>query len=427
MKNVLIITYIFPPSTIVGGLRPYGLAKYLPEFCWNPIILTPNLSGESDLKCQIIQTNNEDIVKVWKRRFGLNEKKSLNEIHNVTIKKNKLSIIDKITYIPSEIITFPDAQKGWFRHAIRAGYEVIEKNKIDAIISTSPPITSHLIAKHLSDKYQLPWISDFRDLWTQNPYSNHCFIRKFFERKLEVNTIRNSHALVTVTQPWVCELKKLFPRHQVYEIKNGFDPDIAQNNPVVLTEQFSITYTGILYNGRRDPAILFKAVRNLINKDIIDSEQINIRFFGPIEHWLFKDVKDSRLEGIVQLCGNIPRDQVLQKQRESQLLLLLLWNDPSEKGTIPAKIFEYFATKRPIIALGSPGDSVVKDLINETKTGFYVSNIQQLEEILTIYYSIFKANGSVPSIDTGTFNQYSQKEMARKYARLLNKVSSQEI
>lgn len=428
MKNVLIVTYYFPPSNAVGGLRPYGLAKYLPDFGWNPIVLTPYLSRETDLNCRIIQTPYEDVTEIWKKRMGLNPKKDLNEQFNASSERKKSSIINKIAFIPGEIITYPDAQKGWYMHAVKAGDELLKTEEIDAIISTSKPETCHLIAKTLSEKYGVPWIADFRDLWTQNPYFDHSVIRKFFERELEVKTIGKAHALVTVTKPWVYDLKQLFPLHPVYNITNGFDPDILNNNQDTnMSDIFTITYTGVLYGGKRDPALLFKAVQNLIEKNVIDPERIEIRFFGSTEPWLDKEISERNLGGIVQLCGNIPRFQALEKQRESQLLLMLLWNDPMERGTVPAKIFEYFAARRPIIAIGGNGESVVKDLINETKTGYYVTDLEQLERILTEYYLIYEEHGCIAPNDPREVNRYNQVEMAKKFADILNKVSGREI
>ena len=172
MNNVLIITYFFPPMPEIGGIRLYGLAKHLPEYGWNPIILAPVLPGEPDPQINIIQTECEDVTALWKKRFGLNPKKTLNEQFGISRPKNQSSIVDRLIHLPNEIISYPDSKRGWYKHAVQAGDKLLQNEKIDAIISSSYPVTCHLIAKALAEKYHMHWIADLRDLWTQNPYSS---------------------------------------------------------------------------------------------------------------------------------------------------------------------------------------------------------------------------------------------------------------
>ena len=127
------------------------------------------------------------------------------------------------------------------------------------------------------------------------------------------------------------------------------------------------------------------------------------------------EIRDTNLNGIVKLLGFIPREQVLQKQRESQLLLLLLWNNPQEVGVYTGKIFEYLAAGRPIIALGGPEKSVVKDLLNETQAGRYASFLEDLEAILSTYYLEYMRDGSITPIKKSAISKYSHQEMAKKF------------
>lgn len=407
----------------IGAIRPAGLAKYLPMQDWNPIILTPVLPGEPDPQFRIIQTPENDVLKLWKRRLGLNPQKTLNENYGISRQKQRSSILDKIVYLPSEIITYPDVRKGWYEFAIKAGDKLLQNEQIDAIISSSHPIICHIIAKTLAKKYHIPWIADLRDLWTQDHYYSHCALRRVIDRRLEVQTLGQANALVTVSKPLASDLSNLHTNIPVYSIPNGYDPVNAKFDAPKLTKKFTITYTGGLMNGKRDPALLFEALKNLIKGDIIDPNLIEVRFFGPRDQWLIEEIRDTNLDCVIKVFDSIPRDSVLHKQRESHLLLLLLWNNPQERGVYTGKIFEYLVSRRPILALNGPRDSVIKDLLEETQTGHYITSLENLEAILSRYYCGYLQNGTTPSTDTCAISQYSQTEMARKFAEILNEIA----
>jgi glycosyltransferase involved in cell wall biosynthesis len=221
-----------------------------------------------------------------------------------------------------QLVAFPDEERGWYGHAVEAASQLIDKGRIDAIISTSSPVTSHLIAKKLKQKYGLPWIADLRDLWTQNHYSEKFKVIEFFERQLEIATLSQADALVTVSEPLVDALRDLHRNKDVHCITNGYDPDDFQVSPG-LVRKFTISYTGALYNGIRDPSMLFETVSDMIGRKRIDPDLIEIRFFGNRAEWLAEDVKKSGLENVVRIYGAVPRGEAISRQQESQLLLLL--------------------------------------------------------------------------------------------------------
>lgn len=425
MRKVLIITFFFPPHPEVGGLRIQGLAKYLPEFGWEPIILAPKLPGKPDKRFKVIQTPYHDIISSWKKRFGFRADKTVKEQLGVRSKKNKRTLVDYLITLAMEVIAYPDAQKGWYPYAVKAAEDIIKQEKVDAIISSSKPETCHLIAKELKVKYSIPWIADLRDLWTQNHYYPYSLLRKFRERRLEIKTLKEADALVTVSQPLAEKLKILHKEKPVYVIPNGFDPEEINPNPACnLTKKFSITYTGRFYEGKRDPSKLFEALCDLISKEEINSNEVEVRFYGPVEDWLREDIKHYRLENIVKIHGTVPRKIALEKQRESQILLLLLWDHPEEIGVYTAKIFEYLAAQRPILAINGPPRSVVKELLNETGAGVYARSVEEIKDAIRKFYCEYKSKGFVEYHGKRTkVFRYSQKEMARKFSIILNKIT----
>ncbi|NQE44520.1 hypothetical protein C5S31_00680, partial [ANME-1 cluster archaeon GoMg2] len=186
-----------------------------------------------------------------------------------------------------------------------------------------------------------------------------------------------------------------------------------------LSDKFSIVYTGNLYRGKRDPEPLLKAIQKLILEGIIEPDEVVIDFYGYDEGWLERDVERYGLQDIVRVHGVIPREEALKKQREAQILLLLTWNDPTERGVYTGKVFEYLAARRPILSMGISG-GVVEDLLKETNAGVHTSSQEEIERALKIFHSEFKLKGRVGYCGISTkIERYSQREMARKFADVL--------
>lgn len=410
-----------PPSQNIGAQRPYKLAKYFPKFGWEPIILTIKTPGRSINGIRIIETDYKDIVSSLKLKIGFNAQKGLHEQLGIKESKNYIysSWRSKIIKLLREIIAFPDDFIGWQKYALQSASYFLDREKVDAMISTSYPVTSHLIAHTLKSRYNIPWVADFRDLWTQNHYVKKYRLIHIRETSLELKTLSNSDLMVTA-HPLEIKLQSLHKNKQVLCITNGYDPDDFPERPIQLTDKFTITYTGILYAGKRDPAMLFSTVRQLIDDNKINKDKIKIRFFGPKEQWLCDEVKKYNLETVVSINGSIPREQALQIQRESQILLILRWNNKDEKYIFPGKLFEYFGAKRPILAMGAGG--VVKDMLEQTNTGRFAENEHMLKNILLEYYHEFTKCGEVRYNSNTIIHNYTYYSIAQRYTEALNRL-----
>ena len=197
MKKVIYIAFNYNHDTGIASKRIRGISKYLPSHGWQPIVIVPKTSNETvHLKnVRVIETDYQDIIsKVMRKSNNIGRKREISGRDQT----NKL--VSKMMSLAGEIFAYPDNMKYWKAPAIEAASEIIENEKIDAIISTSSPVTSHIIAHELKEKYNIPWIADLRDLWNLNPYINHNFIRKYFEKRLEMKTFTNVDVFTTTTQ-----------------------------------------------------------------------------------------------------------------------------------------------------------------------------------------------------------------------------------
>jgi len=402
--------------------RTEGLAKYLPEFGWQPTILTAPVPGKPNKQFRVVETPYRDALGLLKRLFMLDPsddiRRQMRKRFGVTAKK---SFLDFLLTLGGAIVNYPDSEKGWKPFAVKAGSELFETENIHALLSSSSPITSHIIAKELKIKHKAPWIADLRDLWTQNHNYGYGPLRKLIDKRLELKTLSQADALVTVSEPWAEKLSTFHKGKTTYAITNGFDAAEMNTSSANLTSKFTITYTGTIYKDKQDPLKLLAALQDLISNGIIDLKDVEVRFYGYEEGWLAKEIERYRLSSIVRQYGAVPRPTACQKQRESQLLLLLNWEDPWEKGVYPLKVFEYLAAKRPILATGGTGNDVIEGLLHDTKAGMYCSKVEDVKNSLSDLYSEYKLKGQVGyNGEEAKISKYSYREMAKKFAEILD-------
>lgn len=425
MKKVLIIGHFWPYRG--GSKRVVGLAKYLKEFGWEPIILTGPLKQRPAPEFRFIETGYLGFLGRLGKLIGVDNKANLSDqLKEKLDRKNKFSaakpILRFIYQRVAEVFAFPDEDKYWKKISLEAISQLFQKEKIDAIISVWP-VTSHLIAKDLKNEHKIPWIADFPDLWSQNFDYSYSFIRKMFDRKLERETLMSTDVFTTVSLPMKKRLEKLYSNKKVFAITLGFDPKKVNTSSIKLTKKFTVTYTGLICRKKQDPLKILIALKDLIAEKIINPNEIEVRFYGPEDYLFEKKIKKNNLDKITKQYGVVSKEESLQKQWESQLLLSLNWEDKKEKGIYTGKIFEYLAARRPILATGGFGKDVVEDLLKETNAGAYAATINDIKRYLEKFYLEYKQKGKVSyEGDTEKIDKYSHHQMAKKFADILNKL-----
>jgi hypothetical protein len=427
-RRVLVITFDYLPMQVVGTLRPAGLAKYLGEFGWYPIVLTRSVDGRCPGQANIIETGYRDLKTEIKTRLHLDGRRSLHEQLGLPIaaKPKVLPLHSRLIHFVEKILIYPDPAKGWIPFTASAIADLARAQQVDAVISTAPPFTAHMVGAKAKQLLGCPWIADYRDLWNtdrQTCSRDATGLLAMLRRRTERNVVNTADVLVTVSEAWADRLRQRFPSHNALCISNGFDEDDFAGGTCELTRTFTISHTGQLYEGRRDPSLLFETIYELLAEGKLLREHVRLRFYGPIEPFLPRLVTKFELGGIVELHGIVPRTQAIKIQRESQLLLLLAWSHPAETGCYTAKIYEYLASRRPVLAIGG-GRGCVKQLLDETGAGVHVISKPELRKVLIEAYWEFRKHGSVRYCGSpAMIAKYSHREMAHNYARLLDSLA----
>jgi len=409
MRRVLIVTFFFPPKPAVASQRLKGLAKFLPEFGWEPVVLTPPLPGPHETSARVVQTEYSHRVGHLKKSVGFKKEKGIDQ-------QLPSSLMRFCVRLLGEVVVYPDYEAGWQPHAVRTGLDLLSREKFDAVFSSSGPGTAHVIARELKDQSKLPWIADLRDLWTQHYFYPWSPVRQAIERRLELRTLANADALTTVSGPLAEKLAQLHRHRRIRVVPNGFDPDEQPRDPVPLARDFILTYTGTLYPEKQDPSLLFQAIQDL---------RVRVRFIGRVidPASLERLVQKYGVKEKVEIAGLRSREDALRAQRESPMLLLLDWMDPAQQGVTTGKIFEYLAAGRPILSIGREG-GVVKDLLVETGAGTHESELSPLRKRLADAVSEFERTGRLSSeANSNRIAAYSHREMSRKFAAVLDEIS----
>ncbi|MDL2246973.1 glycosyltransferase [Methanobrevibacter sp. OttesenSCG-928-K11] len=416
MKKVLFIAFYFNQDNEIASKRLKGIAKYLHNFNWEPIVLTPKLnnSNSNNTNIKVIETDYIDMLDKWIKKDTSNNSNS----SNLPTKENKF--LKKAVHIAGEIFAYPDGMKYWYDPCFNAASEIIENEEIDGIISSSWPITSHVIANDLKNKYNIPWIADLRDLWNLNPYISHNFIRNFFEKRLEIKTFENADALTTTTPLASKTLKTLHPNKKIKTILSGYDPDDFKDFKNIKTNKLTFLYAGSLYQGKRDPTLLFKSLNELINEGKINKNKIAIDFYGDNDN-LKELASKYNLEEIVNMHGKIPHNEVLKKQKEADVLLLISWMNEQEKMFIPGKVYEYMGSKKPVLSIGFSEGSL-KDLILKTNIGFHTSNLDDTKIAICKYYKEYIKENKISYKGNENANNCTMINLSKNFAELLDEV-----
>jgi hypothetical protein len=386
MTRVLFIAYWFPPLNVIGSTRPAKFVKYLPEHGIEPIVFSTRL--DTFQGSDILDTG-MDIPEI-----PIHRGRTLDVSQAM---KSLLSRLGKGAPAPAtgsagggdsplsrvyhNLFSLPDPQLGWYLLSRRHALDICRKEKIDVIFSTAPPFSAHLTAAYVAKKTGIPWIADYRDLWSNNNMvynKSGPFAR--FDRTMEKRAVARSVGITAAVSTIQDNLESLHKK-PVRVITNGFDGDdydFDANPP----EVFTITYTGILYPEYRDPTLLFEALGELIKDGDLVPSGIRVQFFGRRMESLGESIRRFGLEDVVSVCGQVSSREVRRIQKSSSVLLMIDWmgDDPTAQG-IGAKFYEYLAAKRPILCLGRHQSALAR-LIHDTGSGYFTTSVAETKEAI---------------------------------------------
>lgn len=438
MKKVLVISYYSPPVSNMATQRLSRFLKYMPRYGWYPIILTvkPNQTYNEDFvqdpcglpsNIRVYYTKSLEMKNMLKRfifssflRRG--KTKTLSPSFSWYDKSFK-----KIWRQFSRWFLLPDEAIGWLPFAIFRGVEIVKRNQIKIIYSSSPPYTAHLIGHFFKMLAKKPWIAEFRDAWVDSPFldSYPSEFHRWINKKMERDIVISADRIITLTQSLRGSLIKRYPNISPRKIKviyNGFDSkDFEGIHKEHNSDEFIITYAGKLYGGRTITPFL-QALSNLIRENPIYKSKIQFDFIGSsYNEDLSETVKTMNLSGVVKLRGYLPYQKVIEFLLSSNLLLLI--KAPNDVLHIPGKLFEYMGSNRPILALVPPCCEAAR-IINSLKIGVVVhpKDTYEIQQVLLHMMTNLKYYDFACS--SRKIDRYDVRNLTRILTNIFNSVTA---
>ncbi len=339
--------------------------------------------------------------------------------------KKAPGLVEKLSVWIRGNLFIPDARKVWIKPSVGFLYKYLSEHQIDALVSTGPPHSMHLIALKLKQRLNIPWLADFRDPWTDIDYYKEMKISVLADKKhkqLELETILNCSAMVVVSREMKENYEKMGSRN-VQLITNGFDPDDMGFQEVIPDTKFSVSHIGTL-----PPAFnltgLWQILGELSEADPQFRDNLEIKLVGKVDASVIGDLSKYKLEKNLSLPGYVPHDKAAQLMKQSAVLLLVInQNSPNAKGILTGKIFEYIAARRPILAIG-PTDGDLSRILKESEAGTITAfnDLDLIRKTILDLYDKYLHNGLINR--EKRIEKFTRKNLTAQLADVLNDITS---
>ncbi|MES2799088.1 MAG: hypothetical protein V4638_03665 [Bacteroidota bacterium] len=438
VKKVLILAYDFPPYVSVGGLRPYNWYKYFKEFDIEPIVVTRQWGNKHGNHLDYIEEGSSKNILVEKSEFGtiLRSPYHPNLSNRLLLKhgEKRFKILRKSITAFYELgqFLFPIGPKSEIYATARS---FLKENKVDAIIASGDPFILFSYANQLSKEFNLPWIADYRDPWSQNQELVDFRVLRAWHSYFEKRTVKNAHLITTVSSFVAKKNSTVIPNKEVLILPNGYEPELIDELASLpqKSDEFQIAFVGTIYDWHPLEGFLTAVQQFLISNY---NAKIRINFYGTNVQNKITELVNSKypaLKNHVTITAKMPNSELLKKLAENNTMLL--FNYYSYMGT---KIFDYLGIKRKIILcftddpeanelkrkfykieeLESESNQLQAELVEKTNSGIAVKDQFHLIEVLQALYIEFEEKGFIACDSIGVEN-YSRKIQTQKLAEMI--------
>ena len=431
LNKILIITYYWPPSGGGGVQRWVKFCKYLPEYGFEPIVLTVapsdasytlidhSLEKEISADLKVYTTKSVESLQLFMKLFG---RKKLP--HSGFSGENKATFFSKCSRFVRGNFFIPDPRKGWNKFAQKKAIQLIKEHSIKYVITTSPPHSTQLIGSYLKKRCAIEWLADLRDPWTDIYYYNdlmHTSIARKIDAKYELEVLEQADQVLVVSPA----IQRLFAskiteskREKINVLPNGYDEQDVEvfprsSSPV---NQFVITYTGNLASNYPGDVFL-NVLKQLIDQN--PAVKIIFRFVGVFPTQLNDLIHTLKLETSIEHIEYVEHSQVFKYLNTSDALFLAIPEAKNNEGILTGKLFEYLATNKPIVCIGPPhGDAAA--ILDSCTIGKTFDRGQE-KAALTYLQALVEAHQQTRYYfsKTDVYKKYSRKNLTKELVELM--------
>ena len=422
MTKVLVITYYWPPAGGPGVQRWLSFVKYLREYNVQPVVFTPE-NADYPIVDESLLTQVPDHVMVHKlkikepyslARLFLGKKTA--DMSSGILKEGGSTLMEQAALWIRGNFFIPDARKSWVKPAVHKLSRIIQEGDIKTVITTGPPHSIHLIGLDLKRQFDLKWIADFRDPWTNIGYHSQLRLTRSSRqkhKKLESTVLNTADKIITTSTATAEEFAELTEK-PISVITNGFET-LADTGATELDKKFSLSFIGSLLS-RRNPINLWRSLAEMVQENVRFREILQINLIGVVSEEVLSTINELGLGEYTHQKPYVEHQKAIGLQQRSQLLLLLEIDSEQTRGIIPGKLFEYLAARRPILAIG-PEHWEAGKMVEETGSGSYFlyKDYEAIKSQISRWFQQFESDQL--KVQDFAIEQYSRRALTKDLAK----------
>lgn len=422
------VSHTFPPLGTVGGsIRLLTFLKYLNygKDGWEPSVLTVN----DDQDLLFLNKGSKFALKAIPEQVRiLRASTSEFKVPSAVFGKMR-SVLRKIKVIllkPIENhLLIPDSRILWKKGLFRVAKAELSKKNFSIIYATAPPFSVLFMAAKISKKFQVPLVLDIKDDWVnQERYKKQLWFREAIERRMESYCVNHATKVIAVTEHSLSTYINRYPAHadKFVCVPNGVDLeefDEIWKSPPPKKKKFTLVHSGVL-GGHRDASALFRAISKLIKKHPEIKGNIQFITFGRVDRQLIQIAKDCEIDDVIQCCDFLERKPYIELLSSCHLPVAI--NVGVSPGTVPGKLYEYWASRNRQLLLENP-DSAAAKLVSKYKIG----NVVQAYDIDGIANVIYAAwlrykNKEQDLVDVAGLSDFDRKKLTHQLEGIFSDV-----
>ena len=393
MFKVLVIAYYFPPMGLSGVQRTLKFTKYMKNYDWEPTVLTAGATAYYAHDFTLLQEAEREKIKIV--RVGGND------INSRMASKGTVGMpAEKVRKILSKLsATFfiPDNKKGWCKKAILKARELLQDEKFDLIFVSGPPFSSFNMAVKLKNEFTLPLVIDYRDLWFGNQFGFYPTpLHSYLHRNMEYAVLKAADKIIVTNRKIkekILSGYKFLTFDDVFIIPHGFDQEDFKDLTIdkKIKTKMILTYIGIFYEFIT-PEYFLKAFKKLLIERPEIGSHIELHFVGILRKENEKLIRKLELQEFVKSHGYLNHREALVKAISSDVLWMMVGRGRNVDTVSSGKIYEYFGTRKPILACVSEG--ALKSSLTDYKASFIVEpdDIDGIKNMILKIYDLYTKN-----------------------------------
>lgn len=423
MKNVLVLAYYFPPFGLSGVQRILKFVKYLPDFGWQPTVVTTEPHAYPAFDESLMDELRQSQTEVWRTEaagaFAAVKNQRTIPLSTERVRK-ALNRISQLVYIPDNKVAWKNKALALLRQK--------DMSRFHAVLSTAPPFSAHLAGLEIKQQYGLPFIADFRDSWVGNPW--HLYwtpLHRMLHQRMERKVMEGADALITTNFFTRDTWRKRYNNSQLAErmhvVEQGYDPDdfgadfpfASSSNSDVL----HIVYTGLFYE-ERHPLPLYKVLHALRQRFPEVYRSVKFSLVGYVQEEYRADAQRLGVDDRFEYVGYVEHDESVAWLGKADVLWMTMGEGGARYATVsPGKTFEYIGSRKPIFAMS--GECYTKAVLERFSHTFIVApsdvdaGVEMLVRLVTLHQQ-----GALPHAAQEEVQPYSRKNLTGELARILD-------